>query len=291
MAGSDHGCRPQERAVDVPELMLRLAAEIDRHIPLAGMLNLRDVGGYPVAGGGVIGWRRLLRSDALHQLDQAGIGALTGLGLRTVLDLRTFTETELAPSPLGQLAERGTRTTHISLIGEDLAALPAHLDDIYQFIVDRRGPVIGAAVRTLARPAALPALVHCSAGKDRTGIVVGLVLAAVGVPDQIIAADYALSSIFLDPRHTPAIGQVRASSGMGERLTAALLASPPELMIGVLARARQVGGTIEGYLASHGVTSADLATLRAALVTDGLAMDALATDAGELRHDGQRESG
>jgi protein-tyrosine phosphatase len=262
------------------DLMWNLAAEHDRRIPLAGTLNLRDVGGYPVAGGGSIGWRRLLRSDALHRIDQAGVDMLCGLGLRTVLDLRTAAEIEIAPSPLERLAERGTRTTHISLIGEDLAALSTELDDIYEFIVDRRGTVIGAAVRSLTRPYALPALVHCSAGKDRTGIVVALVLAAVGVPDEFIAADYALTSVYLDPRHTAAIGQVRASSGMGERLTTALLASPPELIAGVLARARQHGGTVEGYLAGQGVTADDLATLRAALVTDR-----------DGAQDGQRESG
>jgi protein-tyrosine phosphatase len=111
--------------------------------------------------------------------------------------------------------------------------------------------------------------VHCSAGKDRTGIVVAFALAAVGVPDHIIAADYALSGTYVDPEHTPTIGRVQASTGLGDRLTVALLASPPELMARVLARARQRCGSIADYLTAHGVPSAELAALRSALVTRG----------------------
>jgi protein-tyrosine phosphatase len=241
-------------------------SEPGRHIPLPGTLNFRDVGGYPTAAGGTIRWRRLLRSDALHRLDSDAAAMLGELGLRTVIDLRTHSETELAPSPLDSFAERGTRVTGLSLIGENLTALPSALDDIYQFIVDQRGPAIAAAVRVLAGPAALPALVHCAAGKDRTGIVVALVLAAVGVPDQFIAADYALSRIYLDPATTSAIGRVRDASGMGDRLTEDLMASPPELIAAVLDRVREQAGTVQGYLTRHGATAAELSALRAALV-------------------------
>ena len=80
----------------------------------------------------------------------------------------------------------------------------------------------------LCAPAALPALVHCSAGKDRTGIVVALVLAALGVPDEVIAADYALSARYLDPERTPAIRQLQDSTGLGDALRLRLLASPPD---------------------------------------------------------------
>jgi len=269
MARSERECLCSGAANDIPRLIRGLAADAGRRIPLAGTLNFRDVGGYPTADGGTIGWRRLLRSDALHRLDGDAAVVLARLDLRTVLDLRTSEEVRIAPSPPDGLIPPGAVTTHISLVGEDLTALPADLDGIYRFIVDRRGAAIGAAVRFLAKPGGLPALVHCSAGKDRTGIVVAFVLAAVGVPDQVIAADYALSGRYLDPTQTPAIGRVRADTGMGDRLTEALMASPPELIAGILARVRQQAGTIEGYLTSHGVTAAELGALRTALVTGG----------------------
>ena len=244
-----------------------IGASPRRHLPVPGTLNFRDAGGYPTTDGGVTAWRRLLRSDGLHRLGQGAARQLSALGLRTVVDLRTSAETLLAPSPLDDLAAGGALTMHISLIGDDLDALPADLAEIYDFIVDQRGTAIAAAIRALARPGGLPGLVHCTAGKDRTGIVVAFALAAAGVPDQIVAADYALSSLYLDPRHTPTIGRVQEGTGLGDRLSAALLASPPDLMLRVLARARQHGGTIAGYLAGHGVTCAELAALRSALVT------------------------
>ena len=259
----------QADAGDLAGLLRTAGAAPGRHIPVPGTLNFRDAGGYPVAGGGITRWRSLLRSDGLDRLGPGAADMLAAMRLRTVLDLRTGAEAQLAASPLDELAEQGALTMQVSLIGEDLEALPANLDEIYDYVVDRQGAAIAAAIRTLARPDGLPALVHCTAGKDRTGIVVAFALAAVGVPDAVIAADYALSSLYLDPLRTPVIGRVQEGTGLGDRLTAALLASPPELIVRTLGRARRQGGTIGGYLGAHGVPSAELAALRSALVTTG----------------------
>jgi protein-tyrosine phosphatase len=134
-------------------------------------------------------------------------------------------------------------------------------------MVNRRGPAIGAAIKHLASPGALPGLVHCTAGKDRTGIVTAFTLSALGVPDEIIAADYALSSVYLIADQIAVIGQISADTGLGEQLTEALMASPPELIVRVLDRARAQAGSVAGYLAANGVTEADLDALRAVLVT------------------------
>jgi protein-tyrosine phosphatase len=257
----------------VAGLVREISREPGRHIAIPGTLNFRDAGGYPVAGGGVTGWRRLLRSDGLHRLGRGATDLLGGLGLRTVLDLRTSAEAQMAPSPVDDLGRNGALTMNISLIGDDLGEMPGDLGAIYDYVVDRRGAVIGAAIRSLARPGALPGLVHCTAGKDRTGIVVAFALAAVGVPDRFVAADYALSSLYLDPQHTPTIGRVQEGTGLGDRLTAALLASPPELILRVLDRARRQAGNIAGYLGVHGVTCAELNALRSALVTGGEELD------------------
>lgn len=269
MAGSKPRHLMSWPPADLAGLMRTINAMPGRRVEVPGTMNFRDAGGYPVVGGGVIGWRRLFRSDGLHRLGPTAANVIGMIGVRTILDLRTSYEADIAPSPLDHLARQGALTMHVSLIGEDLAGLPAELGDVYSYIIDKRGAEIGAAIRALASPGALPGLVHCTAGKDRTGIVVALTLAAVGVPDHIVAADYALSSLYLDPRHTPTIGHVRESSGLGDRLTVALLASPPELMLGTLARARQQGGSIAGYLADNGVSAADLRALRSALTADG----------------------
>lgn len=208
-------------------------------------------------------WRTLLRSDGLHRLTDGGRAVLRETGLRTVIDLRTDAEAEIAPSALDAV---GARTLRISVAGGDLRDLPAGLDDVYQYIVDERGPAIGQAIGWLCAPDALPALIHCSAGKDRTGIVVALILASAAVPDDVIAADYALSGSYLDPQATAAIGQLRASSGLQDRLTAALMASPPELILRVLAHVRRRWGSIDDYLLRCGPARGDLDALRAALV-------------------------
>jgi protein-tyrosine phosphatase len=234
-----------------------------RRIELAGLSNLRDVGGYPAAGGEVR-WRTLYRSDALHRLDADGVAVVAGLGLRTIVDLRTHAETEIAPTGQDQLA---ARSTHISILGggDSLESLPLELDAIYRYIIDQRGDEIAAAIGVLCADGALPGLVHCSAGKDRTGIVVALILAVLGVPDELIAADYALSSVCLDPGRTPVIGRIAEDTRLGDKLTAGLLASPPALISSVLGRVRAAGGSVDGYLISHGLSPADLSSLRAAL--------------------------
>lgn len=234
-----------------------------RRIELGGTLNLRDLGGYPVARGGFVRWRSLLRSDALHKLDSAGLATLSDLGLRTVVDLRTQLEAETAPSALGGLQ---VQLAHISLLSGDMQSLPLELEAIYRYMITECGDAIGAAIKELCAVEAMPALVHCSAGKDRTGVVIALVLASLGVPDQVIAADYALSSVYLDPDRTPAIGQVQASTGLGDDLTRQLMTSPPALILDGLAWVRAASGSVDGYLLEHGLEPADLAELRAALI-------------------------
>jgi protein-tyrosine phosphatase len=234
-----------------------------RHIELPGVLNLRDLGNYPAAGGRAVRWRALLRSDALHQLDPEGLAFLAGLDLRTVLDLRTPPETMAAPSRLDGLA---AQVTHVSILRGDLQSLPLDLEAIYRYMVGDCADAIAEAIKVLCAADALPALVHCSAGKDRTGIVVALVLAVLGVPDEVIAADYALSSQYLDPDSTQAIGQLQASTGLGDSLTRPLLISPPALILDVLSWIRAASGSVDGYLLDHGLSRAELDQLRSGLI-------------------------
>jgi protein-tyrosine phosphatase len=240
-----------------------LATADGRRIELAGLSNLRDLGGYPAAGGAVLRWHTLFRSDAPHRLDVDGLAALAGLNLRTIIDLRTHAETEMAPSVLDGLS---ARTMHISVLGVDLASLPLELDAIYRYMIDECGGAIANAIKVLCMADALPALVHCSAGKDRTGIVIALILAVLGVPEELIAADYALSASYLDTDHTPILGQLAETAGLGAEQTAGLLVSPPALIADVLTRVRAAGGSVDDYLLDHGLSQDDLANLRGAMI-------------------------
>src|ERR1700728_3319166 len=235
--------------------------ERDRRIRLPGTVNLRDVGGYPVTGrggaggegsaggrgaaggGGAAGagtgrWGTLLRGDALHRLDESGRATLSALGLRTVIDLRTDDEVRAAPSALD---EAGVRTYHVPVF-------------------------VASAIGRLCGDGALPGLVHCTAGKDRTGLVVALVLEVIGVPDEVIAADYALSDAYLDASTARAISRIRAVSGVGRWLDLGALGASPQVIHDALARIRSRSGSVSDYLIGNGLTARDLGNLRTALV-------------------------
>jgi protein-tyrosine phosphatase len=241
-----------------------IALAAGRHLWLDGTDNLRDVGGYPTQAGSSVAWRTLFRSDSLHRLGSDGAAGLAALNLRTIVDLRSDIEVEQRPSAVAGLPARIVRAP---LVG-DPAALPplTGLAEEYRYMIDECGDSIGAAVRELCAPGALPALVHCAAGQDRTGVVIALVLTVLGVPDELIGADYSLSSVYLDPDSTAVIGRLKAG-GPGDTGTAELLSSSAGLILNMLAWARAAGGgSVSGYLMAHGVGAFDLAVLRSALV-------------------------
>ena len=270
------------------------AGLLGRRIPLNGTWNLRHTGGYRTADGQATRSAGLLRSDALHRLDDDGRAHLRSLGVRTIVDLRRADERALDPDLVEGVDARLIHVPLIEDLGADAAGDAAGdaddgadgggdddeatggqtapsptaedftLADVYRLIVEDRGPAIAAVVRTLAAPDALPAIVHCTAGKDRTGIVVALVLAAVGVPDEQVAADFAATGLFLAALSGDGRQQLLrhgAAGGLDPERSAHLLGSDPELILGVLATVRATHGSAAGYLLAHGVTEAELEML------------------------------
>jgi protein-tyrosine phosphatase len=238
-------------------------AQEHRGIKLPGSANLRDVGGY-VAHTGVTRWRTLLRAGALDRLDAGGWTALADLGIRTVVDLREPVERERDPDdvadPRIHLYERPLIEGRIDLTVEhDLGAF-------YREVLATCGRALADVVRLLCEPDALPALVHCSAGKDRTGLLIALVLSSVGVPDDVVVEDYALTSLHLDAGAREELGARAMAAGLREQALAAMMDAPPGLMRAVLRDLRvQCGGAAE-YLLAHGLAHAELGSLRLGLV-------------------------
>jgi len=239
-----------------------------RLLKLEGTYNVRDTGGYATTDGGTIRWRTLLRGDSLHRLTAAGQATLVDAGLRTVVDLRR--DTELAQEPNVFATADAVRYVNISLIEstphEAEAATLRTLTTIYEGIIAASHARIREIFAALAEPAAFPALVHCTAGKDRTGIIIALLLGVAGVPTETIVADYALTEQFLAGEWVAERKRIITANGGDWAAMEPLMGSPAQLMRQTLADIEIQYGGIPQYLCSIGVPDATLDTLRAALV-------------------------
>src|SRR5690349_8901550 len=167
-----------------------------RRLPVGVTYNLRDIGDYPTGSGARTRWGRLFRSDAARF---TGDRQLTDLGLRTVIDLRDDVEVVALPTGLTAFVPTVLRRPldPRALLGALDTGSSDPLGELYVAMIRERGRRLAEIVTDLAAPGALPALVHCAAGKDRTGVVIALVLSAIGVPDDVVATDYALTADYL----------------------------------------------------------------------------------------------
>ncbi|MER7127997.1 tyrosine-protein phosphatase [Streptosporangium saharense] len=262
------------------------------------LLNLRDVAeGTPLRTG------TLLRSAQPHRLTTADTDRLADLlggpleGLRLVADLRS--EAERAGDDWAPLTDLGVRVTHLGTSGSpaDLSALPPGIDlgDLYVLMLDHRTAWFASVVAEIAD--GLPALVHCAAGKDRTGLVVALILDLVGVEHEVIVRDYAATATHLPqiitmlgltpPSPVEAVpsgavpsmvGAVEAASSAAEAASPAAEAVPamvgaisglldaPEAAIRTFLASLDARGGAERLLTAHGLTVGHVQRLRAALV-------------------------
>jgi protein-tyrosine phosphatase len=217
--------------------------EPQRWVELEGTDNVRDVGGLPLRDGGTTVSGELLRSANLRHVTEADVAHLTDtFGLRLVLDLRTAREID-RDGPTA-VAEAGVRTVALTFMPEDGEELPETGDETdpllrayLGYLVDRAENVV-EAVRLLGAPDAGPALIHCAAGKDRTGVLMALVLDAVGVERDAVVADYALSA-----------EQVEA---MFRRWTTAAGVAMPDDLTPHLPRAEVIAEVLARLDAEHG---------------------------------------
>ena len=241
-----------------------MPGELDREIILDGCVNFRDVGGY-VAAGGAVRWRRLFRSDALHALTAADVEVLRGLNLTTVIDLRSGFEREHdGPGP-HPLAELSVRFVHAPIIDAGNGAIMADssltLAERYARIVETAAEPVAAAVTAIAAsPGA--SVFHCAAGKDRTGMVSAVVLGALGVADDDVVADYAMTGAHLEAISAKLQGHP-AYETTYQYVPKDAMTADAQTMSGFIAELRARHGDMGGFLRGAGVNT-DL--LRAALV-------------------------
>lgn len=217
------------------------------YLPLEGAQNARDVGGYPAASGRTTAALRLLRTARLSDLTEPDREYLASIGLRTVVDLRSDFEIERAPDALG-LLDVEVYNTPPRLDTESEAET---LEDLYRTWTDESGDRFTAGFRALARPGGLPGLVHCTAGKDRTGILVALILELLGVDEKVIVEDYLISNTALRFDTPAPLANHRIE---------------PRFIAGLLAHVRQRYGGAEAYFKAFGATDEEILRVREGLV-------------------------
>ena len=239
-----------------------------------GCVNVRDLGGHPTEDGTTTRFGRVVRADSVRQLTDEGWAALDDYGIRTVVDLRYPNELELdAPRDLD------VDVVHLSLFGEpdeerwvELDALGAAAGDdagftrvIYLEVLEEHGANVARAISAIGLAPAGGVVVHCHAGKDRTGLVSAVLLRLAGVSLADAAADYAVSERNLAPMNEAWIAGAPDESERARRRR--ITATPAEAMQGVLEELERRYGDVCGYLRAGGASDAALVAARARLLS------------------------
>jgi len=237
-----------------------------------GCLNVRDLGGLPVEGGGRTALGRVVRSDNVRQLSDAGWHALANHGVTRIVDLRW--PEELAED---QPRDVDIDVVHVSVLGPGLdessdyvQELDAHLDSVddvadhfawsYVDFLERFRDRFGRAFAAVADAPAGAVVVHCAGGKDRTGLVAAILLRLAGVPREEVAADYAKSEANLAPALRGWIERIEDEVVRSRRQK--LARTPAEGMLRVLEEIEGRYGDVASYLRAAGLSHAQIERLR-----------------------------
>jgi protein-tyrosine phosphatase len=236
-----------------------------RHFNLAGASNFRDLGGYPAQDGRAVRWRQIFRSNHLGHLTEADIAVLRGLGLKSAFDFRGTEERAAGICGVEEIAvhslpiEPTVVAALRALIAEGTplssAAAAEIMRDSYRNYVVHNTPRFRALFAHLLEDRA-PLVIHCTAGKDRTGFACALVLHALGVPDNVIAEDYLLTNSFY--RRDPAAG-----SDLPEEVKAVLASVEASFLAAAFEAVDAEYGDLDGYFtAGLGLGTAERAGLQ-----------------------------
>jgi protein-tyrosine phosphatase len=221
-----------------------------RHLNLIGASNFRDLGGYPARGGRQTRWRQLFRSNHLGHLTDDDIVVLRGLGLKCAFDLRG------AEERLPTMCRHDGITVHsLPIEPEVMATLRALvaagkpvgaeetaevMRESYRNYVRRNTASYRTLFKHLLEDSA-PLVIHCTAGKDRTGFAVALILKSLGVADELIVEDYLLTNRFYRR------AEAGLSSDLPEEVRAVLGSVEASFLLAALDTVRAEYGDLEAY--------------------------------------------
>ncbi|MWB98244.1 protein-tyrosine-phosphatase [Agromyces sp. MMS17-SY077] len=235
---------------------------------MPGTVNFRDPGGYD-AEGGRIRAGVLFRSDGLHSLGEDGRAELAGLGVGTVVDLRDGYEVDLMPDDVAGLGLDEVKLPIFEGSGaSQQGAGIITLEALYARMVTKHAGLVVEGVRRVADGGGRATLVHCTAGKDRTGVVVAMSLLAVGVPHTLVVEDYAISEENLAGTWLDTMVARIGERGVPDSpaLRTLMGGSPPEAIESAIALVEAEHGSVRDWLLAHGLAEAEFARLRDVLV-------------------------
>ena len=253
-----------------------------QRLELQGTRNTRDIGGYRTVDSATVRRGVVFRSDGLDHLTGADTDLLLGAGVRAILDFRSAPEAARPGAMTERFAAAGVTMRNLPLFDEadarSLFQTPLEtgvhpLEPYYRSILVRHAANVRTALEVLAEPANRPAIVHCSAGKDRTGVIVALLLSLAGVPASTICEDYARTGVYLDAAWVETRRDDAARWGIPWDRYVLAYESPPDVMATTLqfvasefaAVGSSAPSVVSGYLASIGVAEETAETLRDAL--------------------------
>lgn len=234
-----------------------------RHLPWDACLNVRDLGGFVTSDGRMTRWRSLIRSDNICRLTWHGRTALVRYGIRTVIDLRSEKELALEHDAFSRPELAGVTYLNLPQLSDEFwsrwhQSLSAYDGDLLTLETSRAN--LAAMVRAIAHAADGGVLIHCHAGKERTGLAAAILLALAGVDYETINADHVRSDRYLEPLYEAWVAQVE-DPAVRERGTTRLHVAKDQMRRTLTTVQERFGGA-ERYLLDCGVERADLERVR-----------------------------
>lgn len=232
-------------------------------LPLQGAYNVRDLGGYPAGGGRLTKHKAFLRADSLANLTADDRKFLYDYGVRLVIDLRSEMETKRNPDALDSQMEYFNFPLMDNIQSTLLKGqMPHDMSAMYISLVENSKTTLAAIFRKIAGAEGC-VLYHCTAGKDRTGIVTMLLLKLAGVSDELVLADYSVTEQYMQPLFKKQKQMVEAA---GIEVPDFVFQSKPEFMQKLLAYLQQHYETPEKYLLQAGLNDLTIEQLKEKLV-------------------------